>query len=1069
MVPYEAFVRQAENIIKKSADAGEYFVLYADFTDLHSFNYIYGMEKGNVLLQATEEFLGGLEGICLCRRLFSDHFLCLGRLQNRQSIEEARSMLEVRLRDFLEDICTRYPECRLSFACGACCVRESDIVISMDGANMARKISKSGQEVQVVLYSREIQEETEALYEAERQIYKALKDKRFYFYLQPKVNLVTGEIVGAEALARRFNDSGEIIYPDKFLGMMEKNGSVVELDYMICRQVCAFLSERIKGGLSVTRVSVNLSRLHIQHPETADQLDSIALEYEIPPDLLEFELTETILLEEFSGAKKLIDQLRARGYRVSIDDFGSGYAGINIWQELSFDCLKLDRKFLSEDYILKNRNEAIVPNIIDIAKRLHIEVLCEGVETEDQCRYLLRMGCTMVQGFFFERAIPADEFFRIYETQEGKYPLPGVVKTAIPQEHPMYQEEQYDMQRMDKSVLRRMRPFFGTIVICTIFLAASISAVLFHNYEKTRQVFGGMVMETLDAYTAGQRESTLMEIQSITGTLQSLSVLFEREEDVKFQEAYLAALNEDSTEVKYMYLPYAEFLLIMERGEARDEDIRIMERLKQGETVVTDVMYSNRMGNIYCIAVGMPVFRNGEFIGIVRGIINAKRLVSTDLYEPAQGQIVNVFLTDGSGSIIPVREEDKEAEGANLLELLEREDIERQTIEELKKGISENQEEAQSVRLGLFDGSPYYLAHTSLKYNDWHLVVILKADETAKHQQIIVKNTMFSIFGLGIAVLLVSGALIYILRRMQRKFSMDEQRYLLLERFSDTVLFNYDCQKDTIWFTSNASKFLCINGNEQKDFLDNLNQGYIYAGDRDTVRAFLRGQSDSEEFRIRMLRPDAKEYFWCMIQCQYRYKNEVLISVIGKITDIDEHMKQENYLLRMSETDGLTGLRNKVSAEKKISDELGRFQEGMLFIFDLDNFKQINDHYGHAAGDLTLRYVGQIMRKIFRSHDVLGRIGGDEFLAFVGGLGSDKAAAKRVELLQKHAEAGIEAGTPHFTMSIGIARYPQDGTSYQELFQAADQALYSAKGAGKRQYCFSEKETMQGCESEDCE
>lgn len=1061
MVPNEVFVRQAESIIKQSPDAGSYFVLYVDFTDLHSFNYIYGMEKGNALLKDAEDFLGSLDGICLSSRLFSDYFLCLGCLQRSQSLVEARNGLEARVQEFLEVIWARYPECRLNLACGICSVQESGIALAMDGANMARKLSKSGKEARVVLYSREIREETEALYEAERQIYKALVDKRFCFYLQPKVNLVTGEIVGAEALARRFNDSGEVIYPDKFLGMMEKNGSVVELDYMICRQVCAFLADRMKNGLPVTRISVNLSRLHIQNPETADQLDGIALEYGIAPKLLEFELTETILLEEFSGAKKLIDQLRARGYRVSIDDFGSGYAGINIWQELSFDCLKLDRRFLSEDYILKNRNEAIVPNIIDIAKRLHIEVLCEGVETEDQCRYLLRMGCNMVQGFFFERAVPGNEFFRIYEAQEGKYPLPGMVRTAIPQERPLQQKDQYDIHSMGKSVFKRMRPFLGTIVISVVFLAASIAAVLFHNHEKTSQVFGSMVTETLDAYTAGQRESTLMEIQSVTSTLQSLSVLFEREEDAKFQETYLAALNEASAEVKYMYLSYAEFQATMEKGEAHSEDIVILEQLKQGESIVTDVMYSKRMGNTYCTAVGMPVFRDGEFVGAVRGIINAKRLVSTDLYEPAQGQIVNAFLTDSSGSVIPVREEDKKAEGKNLLDLLEEEEIEKQTVEELRKGFSKNQEGAQSVRLGVFDGSPYYLAQTSLKYNDWHLVVILKADETAKHQQIIVKNTMFSIFGLGFAVLLASGALIYIFRKMQRKFSVDEQRYLLLERFSDTVLFNYDCRKDTIWFTSNASKFLCINGNEQKNFIDNLNQGYIYAGDRETVREFLTGRSDSEEFRIRMLRPDAKEYFWCMIQCQYLYEHEILTSVIGKITDIDEHMKQENYLLRMSETDGLTGLRNKASAEKKISDELGRFQEGMLFVFDLDNFKQINDHYGHAAGDLTLRYVGQIMRKIFRSHDVLGRIGGDEFLAFVGGLGSEKAAAKRVELLQKHAEAGIDAGTPHFTMSIGIARYPRDGINYQELFRAADQALYSAKRAGKRQFCFFEKEEMQ--------
>lgn len=160
----------------------------------------------------------------------------------------------------------------------------------------------------------------------------------------------------------------------------------------------------------MVQTSVNLSRLHIHNPETADIIHSVAQAYEIPSDLLEFELTETILLDEFSGAKQLIDRLRAYGYRVSIDDFGSGYSGINIWQELNFDVLKLDKKFLSTKKELVYRNEAIVPNMINIAQRLHVQVLCEGVETEEQCLYLKRLGCPTGQGYYFSRPIPPEDF-----------------------------------------------------------------------------------------------------------------------------------------------------------------------------------------------------------------------------------------------------------------------------------------------------------------------------------------------------------------------------------------------------------------------------------------------------------------------------------------------------------------------------------------------------------------------------------------------------------------------------------------------------------------------------------
>ena len=173
---------------------------------------------------------------------------------------------------------------------------------------------------------------------------------------------------------------------------MEASGAVTELDLLVCRRVCRFLAERIAKGLPVVRTSVNLSRLHTQNPDVADAFHSIVSQYSLSPELIQFELTETIFLNDFSGAKKLIDRLRFFGYSVAIDDFGSGYAGINIWQELDFDVLKLDKRFLNENPERALRNEAILPNVINISQRLKIGVLCEGVETAEQCRHLLRLG-----------------------------------------------------------------------------------------------------------------------------------------------------------------------------------------------------------------------------------------------------------------------------------------------------------------------------------------------------------------------------------------------------------------------------------------------------------------------------------------------------------------------------------------------------------------------------------------------------------------------------------------------------------------------------------------------------
>lgn len=348
------FIEESERVIQERTADGQFYILYTDITDFHLVNYIYGNEIGDSLLQEMNHFLDSRPNILLCRRLFADFFVGLYFLENGQEISEIISGLDRELQEFLTDLQSRYPACRLKAACGLCLIEHDNIAQAIDNANLARKISKNQYSFKTVVYDHSMKDQITAVHENELEIYNALHENRFCFYLQPKVDLTNGMIIGAEALARRIGDDGTVIPPDKFMDLMEAKGSVIELDQIICRQVCEFLKDRMDRGLSVVCISVNLSRLHIRNPESADVFHQIAAEYGIPPELLEFELTETILLEEFAGAKHLIDQLRAYGHHVSIDDFGSGYAGINVWQELNFDCLKLDRKFLSDDELLKN-------------------------------------------------------------------------------------------------------------------------------------------------------------------------------------------------------------------------------------------------------------------------------------------------------------------------------------------------------------------------------------------------------------------------------------------------------------------------------------------------------------------------------------------------------------------------------------------------------------------------------------------------------------------------------------------------------------------------------------------
>lgn len=242
----------------------------------------------------------------------------------------------------------------------------------------------------------------------------------------------------------------------------------------------------------------------------------------------------------------------------------------------------------------------------------------------------------------------------------------------------------------------------------------------------------------------------------------------------------------------------------------------------------------------------------------------------------------------------------------------------------------------------------------------------------------------------------------------------------------------------------------------QHNYLHGLDVKYIYAGDMEIIQSLLMGQSVQKEIRIRLLHPTEDRYFWCLAQFRYLFEHGTLVSVVGKITDIDEQKLHEDYLIEISEKDGLTGLRNRASAEAKIRESIQNGADGTLLMIDVDNFKQINDQFGHTAGDSALIFLADCLQKTFRSNDILGRAGGDELIAYMEGVCNRNIAQKKVELLMYYIRQSTSQGLPFISVSIGIALCPDDGMSYEELFTAADQAMYEAKNRGKMQAQFYE-------------
>lgn len=590
--------------------------------------------------------------------------------------------------------------------------------------------------------------------------------------------------------------------------------------------------------------------------------------------------------------------------------------------------------------------------------------------------------------------------------------------------------------------------------LCALFLGACVALVFFYYRSATSKEFTAMEVENLNAYTAAQRDETLSKLKDMLTTLQALTVLMAQNDDPQFVEPYLQAMNQDSPETLIVYNTRQELDERLEAPGARAEDRKIIRRLLEGETVVTQVTYSERMGGLYFVAVAVPVLRQGECLGALRSVTNAEMLASTSVYPTSQGKILHSLLVNGQGALVPVRAAEHGLQ-ADLVSSLRAGGIPETALEPLKEVLAEGPDALGSFLLGEYEGSPLYLSITGLGYNDWHLALFIQADMAAAHSHTIVLRTTYGAVALLLCVVAFCLVIFLLLARLLRRLSREQQRYLLLEQFTDTVLFAYDPGADTIRFTPNAQALFRVRDLVQKNFLRSKDAAYVHQEDRPALVALLRPPAGGEsgEARMRLLHPTEDRCFWCLVQARYLYERGELVSVAGKVTDIDEQKRQEERLLHISETDGLTGLCNKATTELRIAQKMEQAGGGLLFMLDVDDFKKINDTHGHDSGDHALQYAARCMQRVFRAGDVLGRVGGDELVAYVSGTDSAALARQKMEQLMALLQHG-EGDVPPMSVSVGIARFPLDGSAYDALYHAADQAMYRAKGRGKNDYQF---------------
>lgn len=415
---YETFIEKLDKEIEKMDD----YRIAIVYTDIKHFKYIndtYGYQRGDMLLREFVNHVLKIDDKLICAaRVYSDNIVVATRLDNEHSNSEFRDIIFGRNMELERMLRDNYLDEGLKLSTGISIIskddRRLDAATAVSNANLARKLAKEMKDDCCVLFDNKMMEGIKKEVEITSSLSSAINNGEFKVYYQPKIDTKDLRLIGAEALVRWQKPNGTFVFPDEFIPFIEQSGQIVDLDYFVYREVFKFIADRISNDEPVVPISVNVSRVHLSRMGILEYVADLFDEYQIPPQYVEFELTESIYIENTDKALQLVEGLHDMGVKVSMDDFGSGYSSLNLLSGLPIDIIKLDKVFLKKasanEARLKENDKIIISCVVDMARRLKITSLCEGVETPEQSDYLAEIGCEIQQGYYFSKPIPQEEF-----------------------------------------------------------------------------------------------------------------------------------------------------------------------------------------------------------------------------------------------------------------------------------------------------------------------------------------------------------------------------------------------------------------------------------------------------------------------------------------------------------------------------------------------------------------------------------------------------------------------------------------------------------------------------------
>lgn len=395
----------------------KYGFVHFDVKDFKMINDIYGHGTANQVLRMICNHIEKQDWVIQGCRCDNDNFAMMVKSYDQETLTDL-------LTTFFDEI-SCIPEKRnykLYYRCGV--VTVEDAIKKADTvADLAKIAQRQGRKH----YCTEINFFTSDMYEKINKnrkyiayLEEAVAKDEFIVHLQPKFDINTEKIVGAEALVRWNYKHEKLLYPDEFIGVFEANDVIGKVDQVVLKKVCIFISAMRKKGLPLYPVSVNLSRRRMENKHLKEQILATVDFYEIPHNLIEFELTESAAYSDRDAMLQLLSELRDIGFLISMDDFGTGYSSLSLLKDMPIDTLKVDKCFV--DSILSSEKDSkehiLLKEIILLSKMMGFCCLAEGAEKREQVDFLKECGCDKIQGYYFSKPVSMDEYLMKIENQE---------------------------------------------------------------------------------------------------------------------------------------------------------------------------------------------------------------------------------------------------------------------------------------------------------------------------------------------------------------------------------------------------------------------------------------------------------------------------------------------------------------------------------------------------------------------------------------------------------------------------------------------------------------------------